>query len=322
MAQEQVALICNPRSKMMASVAARAFAFLALLLVCLEMTASPVCVQAADEPDAPAADAAAAEVQVTESAEGGEVAEGTEAAEATEGATEEEKAQKGEEFADSARELQEKLGQLRALLDAKGEGADPALKERLAGLETQLKGLGLDGLGGAAGSNPELTEFLGACVAMSMRRAGMQRPATLGALRKLVEKRLPPAEAAKNELWRMVAVCVTDFKEDEFASFKSGKVKILPKVYVDDSKKPEAEKKVLEIDDQVWEELRKISEGLLKDLVGDPEMAEKPPFNVAYLAMIPFLGFCGVMVYGFMKVNQANEEKASKKSKKAEKKGN
>jgi len=291
--------------------------------VCLEMSASPVCVQALDEPDAPAADAVAAEVQVTESAEGGEAAEGTEAAVETEGAPDE---QKGAEFVDSARELQEKLGQLRALLDAKGEGADPALKERLAGLETQLKGLGLDGLsGGAPGSNPDLTEFLGACVAMSMRRAGMQRPATLGALRKLVEKKLPPAEAARNELWRMVAVCVTDFKEDEFASFKSGKVKILPKVYVDEAKKPEAEKKVLEIDDQVWEELRKISEGLLKDLVGDPELAQKPPINVAYLAFIPALGMVGVMVYGFMKVNQANVEKAAmadcKKAAKKEKKG-
>merc|ERR1719253_303812 len=61
--------------------------------------------------------------------------------------TDEEKAAKAEAFVDSAKELNEKLAQLKALLDAKGEGADPALKERLQGLQQQLQGLGLDGLG-------------------------------------------------------------------------------------------------------------------------------------------------------------------------------
>jgi len=283
----------------------------------------PLCVQADESAEAPAADAA--DVQVTEggeaaAAEGGEVAaaEGGEAKE--EGSPDE---AKGQEFVDSARELQEKLGQLRALLDAKGEGADPALKERLQGLESQLKTLGLDGLGGGvAGANPELTEFLGACVAMSMRRVGMQRPATLGALRKLVQGKLPPAEAAKNELWRMVAVCITDFKEDELQSYKSGKVKILPKVYVDESKKPEAEKKVLEIDDQVWEELRKISDGLLLELQGDPANAEKPPFSIAYLFFIPFLGAIGFLAYLFMNMQNDKETKNAKKEKKAAKGAN
>jgi len=299
----------------MASFASRSFAILALIAVCLEMSAIPLCVQADESADAPAADAA--DVQV---AEGGEAAaaEGGEAKE--EGSPDE---QKGEEFVDSARELQEKLGQLRALLDAKGEGADPALKERLQGLESQLKTLGLDGLGGGgAGSSPELTEFLSACVAMSMRRVGMQRPATLGALRKLVQGKLPPAEAAKNELWRMVAVCITDFKEDELQSYKSGKVKILPKVYVDESKKPEAEKKVLEIDDQVWEELRKISDGLLLELQGDPANAEKPPFSIAYLFFIPFLGAIGFLAYLFMNMQNSKEAKNSKKDKKAAKGAN
>jgi len=248
-------------------------------------------------------------------AEAAAPAEGEEAAaEGSEGSDEE----KGQKFVDSAKELQEKLGQLKALLDAKGEGADPGLKDRLAGLESQLKDLGLDGLTGGGGSNPELTEFLGACVAMSMRRAGMQRPATLGALRKLVENKLAPADAAQNELWRMVAVCVADFREDEFSDFKAGRIKILPKSYVDASKKPEAEKKVMEIDAQVWDELRKISDGLLTELSGGGN-TEKPPFNAAYLAMIPLGIVFAYLGKSFMDMQKRGEEK-SKKGKKEGKK--
>merc|ERR1719163_951729 len=93
-----------------------------------------------------------------EKAEGGgvKVEEGAagEGGEGGEGQTDEEK---GQAFADSAKELQEKLAQLRALLDAKGEGADPGLKEKLAGLESQLKGLGLEELtGGGTQNSPEL----------------------------------------------------------------------------------------------------------------------------------------------------------------------
>lgn len=273
------------------------------------LAAVPLYVQAED---APAAEAAAEEpnpeVAVADApAEGGE---GGEAGEA-----------KGQEFVDSARELQEKLGQLRALLDAKGEGADPALKERLAGLETQLTGLGLDGLTGGAGSSPEMTEFLSACVAMSLRRAGMQRPATLGALRRLVQKKLSPAEAAQQELWKMVAVCVAECKEDEFASFKSGKLKILPKVYVDAAKEPDAEKKVLEIEEPVWDDLRRISEGLLAELVGNQEEGSKLPGGAGMFAMIPFAVIIGLMVYGFLKLQKDKDDVAAKKAEKKGKKG-
>lgn len=276
------------------------------------LAAVPLYVQAEDAPAAEAAaEEASPEVAVA-------VAEGGEAA--AEGGAENEA--KGQEFVDSARELQEKLGQLRALLDAKGEGADPALKERLAGLETQLSGLGLDGLtGGGAGSSPELTEFLSACVAMSLRRAGMQRPATLGALRRLVQKKMTPAEAAQQELWKMVAVCVAECKEDEFASFKVGKLKILPKVYVDAAKGPDAEKKVLEIEEPVWEELRKISEGLLAELVGNQEEGSKLPGGAGMFAMIPFAIIIGLMAYGFIKMQKDNEDKSAKKAEKKSKKG-
>lgn len=289
----------------MAIFALRVFAILAVLLarplqVCADDAAPAADVEVTDESAPAPADAPAAE-----SAEGGETAEGTDA-------------EKGQEFVDSAKELQEKLGQLRALLDAKGEGADPALKERLAGLESQLKTLGLDGLGGSSGASPELTEFLGACVAMSLRRAGMQRPATLGALRKLVQNKMTPAEAAQNELWRMVAVCVAEFKEDEFAAFKAGKIKILPKVYVDEAKKPEAEEAVLKTEEATWEQLRTISKGLLEELTAGQDNVSTQG-GIGYIAMIPFFGVIGALAYLFMKMQKDKEDKASKKASKKSK---
>jgi hypothetical protein len=225
--------------------------------------------------------------------------------------------EKGQQFVDSARELQEKLAQLKALLDAKGDDTDPALKEKLSGLENQLKGLGLDGLDGGSGPNPELTEFLSACVAMSMRRAGMQRPSTLSALRRLADGKLPPAEAAKNEFWRMVGVCVGDFREDEFAEFKQGKIKILPKSHVEASKTPEAEKKVLEIDAQNWEQLKSISAGLLKELSGGGNQ-EKPPFAMGWLALIPVVLAVAFLGKLFMDMQSREKEAANKKASKRE----
>jgi len=301
---------------------------LALLAVCFDTSERSFFVQAEEAAEAAAAEPAAAEPAAAEPA-AAEAAAETEAAPAAEGeaaaageevaGTEEEKGQK---FVDSARELQEKLGQLKALLDAKGEGADPGLKEKLAGLEDQLKSLGLDSItgGGEVGSNKELTEFLGACVAMSMRKIGMQRPSTLSALRRLVDNNMSPEEASKNELWRMVGVCVGEFREDEFVNFKAGKIKILPKAYVDASKKPEAEQKVMEIDAQVWAELKKISEKLLKEMLGSAP-AEKPPLKSAYVAMV----FLFIMIAGMGKLfidmqRRAGDEKEKKASKKDSKK--
>lgn len=282
----------------MAILAMRGFAIMALLSVFWDVPSNHFFVQAQESEEAPAAEA-----------------ESTDAA-TEEGGTDE---QKGQQFVDSAKELQEKLAQLKALLDAKGDSADPGLKEKLSGLEAQLGSLGLDGLTGGGGSSPELTKFLGACVAMSMRRAGMQRPATLSALRRLAEGKMPPEEAAKNEFWRMVGVCVGEMKEDEFADFNAGKVKILPKAYVDLSKKPEGEQKVLEIDAQVWDELKKVSAGLLQELTGGGA-AEKPPFAIGYLAMIPVIGAVAFLGKLFLDMQKREDEKQKKASKREGKK--
>merc|ERR1711988_750631 len=148
--------------------------------------------------------------------------------------------------------------QLKALLDAKGDTADPDLKERLAGLQSQLGALGLGdlgNLGAGAGSLPpskELQEFLTSCVAMSMKRIGDSRSSVITALRLLVKDKLTPADAATMELWRMTATCINELTEQELQQFKNGKLRQLPKTYVDLSKKPEATKQVTDLEENVW----------------------------------------------------------------------
>lgn len=291
---------------------------MALLAVWLDLSATPFCVQAEDAAAEAESAPASGEVAVEDSEPA--QADGEAAPAEGEGMTD---GEKGQQFVDSAKELQEKLGQLKALLDAKGMDADPALKERLAGLEDQLKGLGLDGLmgGGAApGSNKDLSDFLSGCIALSMRRVGVQRPSTLGALRRLAENKLTPAEAAKQELWRMVGVCVADFTEDEFKDYKTGKLKVLPKAYVDASKKPEAEKKVMEIDAQVWEELRLVATGLMKEL-GHSGEDDKPPINYGLLALIPFGLAIGFLIKLFLDMKKRENAQKEAKAKKDSKKG-
>lgn len=85
---------------------------------------------------------------------------------------------------------------------------------------------------------------------------------------------------------------------------------------MDASKKPEAEQKVLEIDAQVWEELRRLSEGLLKELAGGS--GENPPFNAAYLALIPFGLAVAFMAKKFLDMQKGKEDKG--KAKKGSKK--
>jgi len=224
---------------------------------------------------------------------------------------------KGQQFMDSAKELQEKLAQLKALLDAKGDNADPGLKEKLSGLESQLSSLGLDGLsGGSAGAanDPELTRLLVACSDMAMRRVGIQRPSTLGSLRRLVDNKLPPADAAKDELWRMVAVCVNELTEADFSAFKAGKLRLLPKTHVEASQKPEAEKQVLELQPHVWDELRQVAQVRLDELVGGD--GKQLPMGAAYLAFIPIGGMVLFMLKLYKDSQRAQEEKDSAKRKK------
>jgi len=216
--------------------------------------------------------------------------------------------------------LSDKLAQLKALLDAKGEGADPELKARLDSLQGQLGALGLGDMIGGEGMAPskELTEFLTGCVAMSLRRAGAQRPATIGALRRLAEDKLSREEAAKLNLWKMVGACINDLTQQELEQFKAGKLQQLPKAYVEMSKKPEAEEAVTKIDDSMWNELRTISKALLKELIGNTD-EQKPPVMFALMFAIPLLGAFAFLAKKFMDMQaETGTKKEKKKSKKSQ----
>lgn len=214
---------------------------------------------------------------------------------------------------DSASELSQKLEQLKALLDAKGDNADPDLKARLAGLSSQLASLGLgdmaDGLGGVPQSK-ELTEFLTVCVGLSMKHmtSTSSKSQAVTALKLLVKDKLKPEQAKSMDMWKLTATCINELTEQELAQFKKHKLAKLPKVYVDAAKKPEAEKQVLELDEQIWGELKVIATAL----VGDEE-EPPPPIIPGILAGVLFLGAVGFLGKKFMDMQSANEKKDKKK---------
>jgi len=223
---------------------------------------------------------------------------------------------------DSANELNQKLEQLKALLDAKGENADPDLKAKLAGLQSQLSALGLGDLAGGFGDggssslpdSKELQEFLTACVMLSMKRAGDSRQSTLAALRLLARDKLTTTEAADMELWRMTATCINELTEEELKQFKNGQLRKLPMSYVELSKKSEATKQVTDLEPNVWNQLKIISLAI----TGSPEDQPQQPIYVGMLAAIPMLGAVGFLGKKFMDM-QAEKNKPKEKKREGKK---
>jgi len=234
------------------------------------------------------------------------------AAEAGEGMTDDAKA---EAYANSYGELQDKMSQLQSLLAAKGEGADPELKERLASLQKQLGGLGLGDIGGAPepGSNPELTEFLTGCVIMSMKRIGMQRMSTIESLSKVVEDKMSPEQASKNELWKMVAICVSEFTDKDLENFKRGKLDKLPSAYVAMAKEPKAETAVMEIEKEIWAELKLVAAGLVKQLGNQEGAVEPAPIWIGMIGAVPFILAIGFLAKKFLEMQNRENTKKDKK---------
>jgi len=225
---------------------------------------------------------------------------------------------KAQEYMNSANDLQDKLAQLKSLLDAKGEGADPELKARLAGLEQQLGSLGLGSLTGgptAGVSSPELTEFLSACVAMTVRRAGLQRPSTLNALASAADGKMTPAAAQQNDIWRQVATCISQFTEDEFEQFKAGQLSALPKSYVELAKKEDGEKALDDLDEGVWKELSTIAAGLVKELGAGKE---KPPVFYGLIACIPAGLAVVFLTKKFLDMQSSHKEREQRRKDKAD----
>jgi len=241
-----------------------------------------------------------------------------EAAEAVAGDDAKSDEEKGEDFAKSAQELQDKLNQLRALLDASGD-KHPELKEQVANLEKTIAGLGMGIDGAEMGSTPELQEFLGGCILMSMKRIGMRRPSALSGLRQLANSDVKQDEVASNELVRMVAVCINELSDQELQEHKAGKLQQLPKVHVDKAQTEDGKAQVLAIEEAVWKELRRVAAALQKQLLGSPE-DNKVNLTPGFLALIPLGIMVLFLVKKFLDMQKRDSQKKEKKDKSDKKK--
>lgn len=180
---------------------------------------------------------------------------------------------------DNHAELQQKLGQLKALLDAKGGDLNAEQKELLSklgdldqyadstsgteqGEAKQREGDDVAELG----ASPELNEILSTCVTLSMSHFGSRhRSTTMGSLKRLAEGDLPPSSAATlNKFWRMVAVCITEITEDDIAQSKSGEVAALPPSWVAKASDKSSKELVAGLDLQMWVGLQGIASAVLE----------------------------------------------------------
>lgn len=285
----------------------------ALCTVCFDTSTRWFLVAAQDSPEEVATDGGVEEASEAKSGE-----EKTE--EVAGEASGEENEEKAQAFMDSAQDLQDKLDQLNALLEAKGDTIDPELKERIQGLKNQLTGLGLDGLGAnSPGANKELSEFLQQCLILTVSRVG-RKSSTINTLAKFSEESFTREQAAQSEFWRMAITCIQEVNQDDLDLMKKGELKKLPKEFADIAKK-EGEKKVMDLDDQLWQELKYVVPSLVKAYTGNTNSEDnRLPVEYGLLALIPF----GIMalflgkLYVDMKKKQSEEE--DRKAKKQEKK--
>jgi len=220
-------------------------------------------------------------------------------------------------LAASAQELQEKLAQLKGLLEKRADGADPALQERLKGLEAQLKSLNLQG-DSDLGENRELHEFLAGCLMMSLRRAGPKRPAATGALRRLASGSITQQEASELEIFRMVAVCVNELTDAEHEQVKVGKLAILPKALAEKASAPEAKSQVMSIEADVWGALKEATGALLEQL-GDDSTSQRPPVFQGLLAAVPVTIMVAFLAKKFFDMQNRETMKKDKSAKKKHK---
>jgi len=238
----------------------------------------------------------------------------------------------GKKFMKTFQALQQKLDGMKAKIAADGDSADPALKESAATLEKDLKEMGVEYMKTvgtdeleASAKAPDARDLLSGCLVLSVKHFGPQRAATQSSLRKLDEHGdaimmdAIIVDLAKDELWRMVGVCVNFFTMEDYQAFKAGTMEKMPDAYVDTAKAwaPESEQNFLELQAPVWKMLSGLSKELLKDLKGD---AAPPPIGFGMLALVP-MGLAVAFLFKlFRDMQSREEEKKAKKDKKDAKK--
>jgi len=230
-----------------------------------------------------------------------------------------------QQYMDSAQELQEKLTLLQKLLDAKGEGVDPELKEKMDSLKGSLSSLGFtmngvqDSLGGLAEGQTAITnELATGCLAMSVHRAGARRLSTLEGLRRFASLEIKPEDAKSIELVKLVAVCINEISQADIDDLKAGKAKALPKNLADKAK-TEGEAHVLAFNSADWGMLRRAAKEMSGSL--NRKKDDGGQWTPGFLAAIPVGCAVLFLTKKFLDMNREKAEaEEAKQRKKADKK--
>lgn len=232
---------------------------------------------------------------------------------------------------DSMAELQQKLGQLKKLVDDR-TGDDPAMKERMEGLMKQLEGLGLGDLasqGKAASEKDRKAEVqvMTACLSLSLQSAfPTRRSSSLSTLKRMASGKMTKEEASGLPVMRMVAVCIKDLSNDEFKKFTHGKLTSLPDALKAKAALPESKEQVLKLEEDIpsiWEEMLATVAAPME--IAAQEAADKepkPPVPSSYglLALVPLLLIAAFLGKKFLDMQNAQRSREEQKKGKAAKK--
>jgi len=242
-------------------------------------------------------------------------------------------------FTDSARELREKLGQLKSLLDKRSDSVDPGLKERLEGLTKQLSSLGLDGLADMTDSRldgvADMTEskksaekqVITACISMAVKRVGLKRSVALRSLKMLASGTMKPQVASEDQLMRTIVVCLGGLSDAEFKQFTAGKLDTLPKALADKAVSSASKAEVLALEGEfpgIWEQLASAASPVYMSLKEAAAKEAPPPVPIRYglLAGVPIVLAVAFLSKKFLDMQQDLKMKVKlKKEKVAKKKG-
>jgi hypothetical protein len=226
---------------------------------------------------------------------------------------------------DSMKELQEKLGILKQLIDQRGEkeGDNPQLQEQLQKLEKQLEGLGIsmkehEAAGDA--DTEEIGKLLRACVLLSLRRAGgQQKPSTTAGLRRLGDPTLSRKDAANSDVGRMIVTCANELKTHQLEQFNAGSLQLLPKEIVTKATAPEAIEQVEQLDKDIWVHIQATAKVMVDNF--QEEMRSSKDLSTSnYVGLFALIPVAIILLFMGKKFLDMQQRQGSKKEKSSAKK--
>lgn len=203
--------------------------------------------------------------------------------------------------------MREKLDEVKALIAARSGDMDQDTLDKVESLERQLDAL--------ESQHTELAlnaSRVPACMAMSARRQGGLRNASVeAALRGLAEGTLPVAEAARMDLYRMIAVCIANVSVKDLEDFRDGKLPHLPDAYAERAEGPEGEAQVAELFVEDWEYLSQLAVHFLPQpgfsLFGRFGSSPPPMLFLMFL-LVPFVNLLRYFSAAYHERSQRKQE--------------